>query len=702
MSSAAEWHQHNEAFLSAALNWLRLLLMRHAPPETAPLSLAVGEPAAADQGGLFRRRQHAAQQLIPAAPVALLPPPPPVSDADVAAAADAMRAAEIATPPPALVVIAQQLGLTQFEQDLLMLCASVELDTRIARLCARAQDTAARPYPTFALALAILEDADWGALSAQRPLRHLQLIEISQPAGIPLTVSALRADERMVNAIKGLNELDDRLVPLIAPARPATGLPFSQHAMADAVLRGLVQAADEGRPTAAVLAGPDTPSKELIAAAVAERLNRHLYHLPVAHLPGQVAELETLARLWLRESLLLPVALYIDAHDIEANPAEGGRAAMLDRFMSRGAGIRFLGVRETWPGAEELAGAFEIANPTPAEQQELWDDLPELSGTDTPALLAGNFNLDSATIERAARAALAEGDAGGTLQGRLWRACIASTRPRLDALAQRLDVRATWKQIVLPDEALNLLRQIAGQVRQRSLVYDRWGFRARMNRGLGVSALFAGDSGTGKTMAAEVIASELQLDLYRIDLSAVVSKYIGETEKNLRRLFDAAEDGGAILFFDEADALFGKRSEVKDSHDRYANIEINYLLQRMEAYRGLAILATNMRGALDPAFVRRLRFIIDFDFPGAAEREAIWRKVFPPETPLARLDYEQLARLNLSGGSIQTIALNAAFLAAAQQPPQITMPLVLAAARAEFRKMERPISERDFAWDEER
>jgi SpoVK/Ycf46/Vps4 family AAA+-type ATPase len=368
--------------------------------------------------------------------------------------------------------------------------------------------------------------------------------------------------------------------------------------------------------------------------------------------------------------------------------------------MTRGAGIRFLGVREDWPSADQLAGGFEIANPTPAEQQALWATAPELAGTEIPALLAGNFNLDGATIQRATRAALAQDDAAGSLQDRLWRACIACTRPRLDALAQRLDARATWEQIVLPDEALGLLRQIAGQVRQRSRIYDDWGFRARMNRGLGISALFAGDSGTGKTMAAEVIANELQLDLYKIDLSAVVSKYIGETEKNLRRLFDAAEDGGAILFFDEADALFGKRSEVKDSHDRYANIEINYLLQRMEAYRGLAILATNMRSALDTAFVRRLRFIVDFTFPGTAERADIWRKMFPPEVPIADLDYERLARLNLSGGSIQNIVLNAAFMAAAQQPAQVTMPLVLAAARAEFRKMERPINERDFAWDE--
>jgi len=196
-----------------------------------------------------------------------------------------------------------------------------------------------------------------------------------------------------------------------------------------------------------------------------------------------------------------------------------------------------------------------------------------------------------------------------------------------------------------------------------------------------------------------VIANDLRLNLYRIDLSAVVSKYIGETEKNLRRMFDAAENGGAILFFDEADALFGKRSEVKDSHDRYANIEINYLLQRMEAYRGLAILATNMKSALDTAFLRRLRFIVRFPFPGAAERKAIWQKVFPQEMPKKELDYDRLARLNVTGGHIHNIAINAAFLAARAGSP-VTMTVVLEAARAEFRKIERPINEADFRWQE--
>ncbi|NEQ89160.1 MAG: ATP-binding protein, partial [Moorea sp. SIO2I5] len=246
-----------------------------------------------------------------------------------------------------------------------------------------------------------------------------------------------------------------------------------------------------------------------------------------------------------------------------------------------------------------------------------------------------------------------------------------------------------------PQEEMGLLHQIADQVNQRRKVYENWGFQRRMNRGMGISALFAGESGTGKTMAAEVIANNLQLNLYRIDLSAVVSKYIGETDKNLRRLFDAAEDGGAMLFFDEADALFGKRSEVKDSHDRYANIEINYLLQRIESYRGLAILATNMKSALDQAFLRRLRFIIEFPFPGRLQRKLMWQKVFPEETPLEELDYDRLGRFNFSGGSINNIALNAAFLAAQAGTP-VTMELVLTAAKTEFRKLDILINLGDF------
>jgi SpoVK/Ycf46/Vps4 family AAA+-type ATPase len=226
-------------------------------------------------------------------------------------------------------------------------------------------------------------------------------------------------------------------------------------------------------------------------------------------------------------------------------------------------------------------------------------------------------------------------------------------------------------------------------------VYEEWGFGARLNRGRGLSALFSGSSGTGKTMAAEILANHLGLDLYRIDLAGVVSKYIGETEKNLRKVFDSAEQSGAILFFEEADALFGKRTEVKDSHDRYANIEVNYLLQRMEEYGGLAILATNRKSALDGAFLRRLRFLVDFPFPDTNSRLRIWQKVFPPEAEIGELDYGLLGRMEISGGNIKNIALNAAFLAA-DQGTAIGMAHVMHAAQREYAKMDKLISEVEF------
>jgi SpoVK/Ycf46/Vps4 family AAA+-type ATPase len=278
----------------------------------------------------------------------------------------------------------------------------------------------------------------------------------------------------------------------------------------------------------------------------------------------------------------------------------------------------------------------------------------------------------------------------------VWEACRAQARPRLDDLAQRIAGEAGWDELVLPPGQVQTLREVALHVRHRSRVYEQWGFGGRGSRGLGISALFAGPSGTGKTMAGEVLARELRLDLYRIDLSAVVSKYIGETEKNLRRVFDAAEEGGAVLLFDEADALFGKRSEVKDSHDRYANIEVSYLLQRMEAYRGLAVLTSNARDALDNAFLRRIRFVVHFPFPDAGQRAEIWRRVFPAATPTEGLDWTKLARLNVAGGNIRNIALSAAFLAADAGEP-VRMPHLLRAARAEYAKLEKSLSDAETA-----
>ncbi|HIK56606.1 MAG TPA: ATP-binding protein [Synechococcales cyanobacterium M55_K2018_004] len=595
------------------------------------------------------------------------------------------------TPPiPTLTSLGDRLGLSHFERSLLWLCVATELDPQMGEHYARAQGNSSRPYPTFSLAFRCFAEPSWEALSPQRPLRYWQLLEINQPPAQPLTTSALRADERITNYIKGLNELDDRFSALLLPMQTAAfrgELPPSQQAGVEAIAQFL-QALDLYEPLPPLqLVGADSLSKQLIAQQTCELLDLRLYRLPIEQLPTQPADLELLARLWQRESLLLPMALYLDGHDAEEHLTKGA-ASPVNRFLSQSRGLFFCSSRDSQQMPGQDGFCLDVEKPTPAEQKRLWAIALNDSTSALPTQLASQFNLSAVAISAIAQRSAASSET-------LWSNCLIHTRPQLDTLAQRIDTKATWTDLILPAEATNLLKQIADQVRQRHQVYEEWGFHRKLNRGMGINALFAGESGTGKTMAAEVIANDLKLNLYRIDLSAVVSKYIGETEKNLRRLFDAAEDGGAILLFDEADALFGKRSEVKDSHDRYANIEINYLLQRMEAYRGLAILATNMKNALDTAFLRRLRFIVNFPFPSLRERIRLWQQAFPPETPTTGLDCDRLATLNLTGGNIHTVAINAAFLAAQAGTP-VTMPLVLAAARTEYRKLDRPINELDF------
>ena len=627
------------------------------------------------------------------------------STTDVEALAAEVGALEQESPPPALVVLSRLFNLSRFERDLLLLCAGMELDTSVASLCARAQGDPHRPFPTFALALALFDEPAWDVLSPERPLRRWRLIEINQPGHMPLTVSPLRADERIVNYIKGLNYLDDRLAPLLFPLNLgafSTTLPASQKEAVDLIVRHLRCRRTNWYLPIIQLAGSDVQSKQLVAAHVTHALGLRLLRLPTGLMPSHAPELETLARLIEREMALWPFAVYVDQQDLEKSAMKDANSQSLQRLLARSNGIFFLDTQDVNPDLNAIGRGMltlDITRPTPAEQQFAWRELLGQDAGDEPVRLASQFDLNIASIHEIVENTLNEEP---DLEGeRVWDACLAITRPRLDVLAQNIKPKATWDDIVLPESELSLLRQIAGQVGHRHTVYEDWGFAAKRTRGLSINALFAGESGTGKTMAAEVIANDLRLNLFRIDLSAVVSKYIGETEKNLRRLFDAAEDGGAILFFDEADALFGKRSEVKDSHDRYANIEINYLLQRIESYRGLAILATNMKSSLDQAFMRRIRFIVEFAPHGHAERKAIWQKIFPPQTRTVGLDYQRLANLNLNGGSINNVAINAAFLAAQAGTP-VTMPLVLQAARNEFLKLKRPFNSDDFSWQEER
>ena len=685
------WLENNDRYLEASLQWLRLRLQRLAPDEPVAPTQAE-EDASAKKGRFSRWRAHVPA---PQPTIKLLTEGSASIEQLIEEARVEREKAAHVDPPPALVLLANRFALSSFERDTLLLCAAIEFDPSLGSLCGMAQGSPNRTYPTFGLALSLFDDASWDALAAHRPLRYSRFLEISQPGSMPLTAAALRADERIVNFLKGLNVLDDRLATFFQPAccEANNALSPSQLASVDTILHHLTRSDIDPRAPIQ-LVGTDAGSRLATAQMVCDSTNRDLFRVNAEALPANLAEVETLARLWQRESALLPVALFIDAETLESGTADG--VAGLRKFLSRQMGLVFIAVRENPIRLGDSPFAVEIQKPTPLEQCEKWTALLSTLDEDAvkarrPQVLAGQFNLNLMDITSVLNTAM-EAPGEETLPEKVWEACRDLTRSNLDSLAQRLTPKATWDDLVLPDEQMNLMRQIAGQVRDRHKVYLEWGFARSMNRGFGISALFAGESGTGKTMAAEVIANDLQLNLYRIDLSAVVSKYIGETEKNLRQLFDAAERGGTILFFDEADALFGKRSEVKDSHDRYANIEINYLLQRMEAFSGLAILATNMKSALDAAFSRRLRFVLDFPFPSVRERKLIWQKALPLETPKTDLDYDRLARLNISGGNIHSIALNAAFIAA-QNGQTVTMSTLMIAARAELKKLDRGFNE---------
>lgn len=591
-----------------------------------------------------------------------------------------------AHPAAALELLGDRLGLSRFERLVLMLAAATELDPTIAARCAEANGNSRAAYPTLALALTVLPEAAWDVVSPQRPLRYWRLLELDEPRAEALTATRIRIDERIVSFIKGLNVMDERLAAIVSPvtAELPLSLPETHERAVGQIIVALTEEENGEHPPAIELVGVDPAVRRGLASTAARRLGRKLYEATPERVPTSAPELYELTRLWERETLLLPVLLYADTPEVSREGSTG-----VDALLERVRAHLLIGCREPRPLGSRRLRVVDAPRPTAREQEALWQQLTD--DADTARQLSSEFDLSQLVIADVMNQVQHSGE--GT-KG-LWAACRSQTRPRLDTLARRVDPVAGWDELVLPDAELTLLHHIVDQVRGRGTVLRSWGLAEQITRGSAVTALFTGGSGTGKTLAAEVIARELQLDMYRIDLAGVVSKYIGETEQNLRRVFDAAEEGGSLLMFDEADALFGKRSEVKDSHDRYANIEVSYLLARIEDYRGVAILASNLRHALDDAFLRRLRFIVTFPFPGPAERARLWARAFPPQAPIAELDIERLAKLAVSGGMIRNIALNAAFCAAGQGS-EITMELVLEMARIEFRKLERHINDADF------
>lgn len=630
---------------------------------------------------------------------------------DATAAQDGGRAASLALPggrPPALKRLCQAFELTEFERDVILLCAGVELDAgfrdQVARLPGASHGVI---RPTFALALAALaEEAHWSALAPGAPLRFWRLLEAGGHADEPLTTWPLRLDERILHFLVGVEGLDERLVGLIRPVRAIDGedwLPASHREIVQRAVQLWTSCPSGARWPVVGLCGPDGSARRAAAGAVCARLGMRLHSLDARDLPAPALDRETLGRLWEREAALSDSALLVEVGDDAPDPE---RRRVVALWVARAGGAVLLSAAEP-PSPAAVDGPpavrFDLPPPKAREQEALWRGM--LGAASAARLngqlgaLAAQFRVDGDTLRVAAATAQAYVSAPTEppdaavepLADALWETCRAQARPRLDDLAQRINSTDGWDDLVLPAAKEETLRLIAAHARGRTRVYEEWGFAARSGRGLGIAALFAGPSGTGKTMAAEVLANELRLDLYRIDLAGMVSKYIGETEKNLRRIFDAAEYGGAVLLFDEADALFGRRSEVKDSHDRYANIEVSYLLQRMETYRGLAILTTNMKSALDTAFLRRLRFVVSFPFPDTSERVRIWRGVFPEGVPTEGLEWERLAQLNVSGGSIRNIALGAAFLAADAGSP-VRMEHLRRAAVREYAKLEQTMT----------
>ncbi len=668
------WRARNERTLGLGLAWLRarldaLIVAQRAAPSAFDTPAGEGVATDSTMGDLradWLLRKDEGVSIVETEALARMRAEYDAARREMAEAGE----------PFALDLLAAHFDLAPFDIDALLIIVAPQIDAALGALYGYAHDRLALTFATRHL-VALLLGVRKGARAIMRarlapdsPLRRNVLVSAAGPDAL----APLALDERMIDFIHTRVGADPRVGALLrapAPAPLAGGLIEKT--------RALVRALTTADVAVAQIVGPRGSGRRAVAQGVAAAFGLRPVEMALHDLPtAPEARRETLA-LIARETVLSQLCLVLD---VDAQGDAGG----LREFATSGATAALFVAEEpvAW-----LADAPSLKLPTLSREDRMcgWraalaDHEVEPNAFDS---LVDQFAFGPSQIAEVAASLGADVGPGAAT---LWAACRARATARLDGLAQRIEPRRGWDDLVLPEAVMRDLRAVSEQARRRAIVYGRWGYDALLPRGRGVSALFAGPSGVGKTLAAEAIAHELDLDLYCVDLSTVVSKYIGETEKNLKRVFDAAEESGAVLFFDEADALFGKRSEVKDSHDRYANIEVGYLLQRIEQYAGLAILATNMKSHLDFGFLRRLRYLIDIPFPGFADRRALWRRAFPARAPLDDIDFERLAGLELAGGNIIVIAVNAAFLAAADGGG-IAMRHVEQAARAEFRKLDR-------------
>ncbi len=639
--------------------------------------------------------------------------------------------------------LATTFGLDPFELDTLLICLAPTLDLRYERLYGYLQNDVTRKRPTVNLVLDLLAAPGPTRLqhlayfADEAPLITYHLLErrAETNAGHSLLSQTLTVDETIVAWLLGRYQPQADLGPRASLEQPLACPAEAEALIPPPLQAGLADLARAETPPLLLFYGPDQTGQQTAARLLAARLERPLLRVDMAGVIDEEVPSLAALRLALRDARLLGALPYLSGSQACLDQ-EGRLPPALLAELCAYPDLAIVAGHPAWQpaGLERNTPIYSMEFPVPAYAQRLtlWqhylrmgeyaNTLPGTGGrmVTSPdeiktehkqskivnrqskidlAPLAGQFALTSGQIRDAVASARdMAAQRGDHLQGRdLFLAARAHSNPRLGTLARKIEPRYGWTDIILPADQLALLREIVATVRGRPQVLEGWGVGHKLASSATVTVLFSGDPGTGKTMAAEIIAGELRLDLYKIDLSTVVSKYIGETEKNLEQIFNEAETSNAILFFDEADAIFGKRSEVKDAHDRYANIEISYLLQRMELYDGVTILATNLRANLDEAFTRRLQFAVDFPFPEKEDRLRIWRTLFPPDVPREpELDFELLARrFKLAGGNIRNIIVSAAYLAA-NDGECVTMDHLLHSTRRELQKMGRLVSEAEF------
>ncbi len=641
-------------------------------------------------------------------------------------AAQAARLAEMAEPSGQelrLRRLCAMFDLDDFERDALLICLAPALDLRYERIFGYLQDDVTHRRPSVNLILNMLCDPGAARLT-ELPrftdpaplLRHNLLERVVEPGGLRATAlsQSFQVDETIVAWLLG-NYLPHPQIREYTKVWQSK--PFGSDAQGRPEDTNLILAGETGRKLAEALShdatclehallsftGPDQTAQEAAARWLASRMPRPLLELDLASvLLKEEADVLSILLLARRDARLTGAMLMVKG--LDACLTDGAPPEWLLDTLGQEPDDVILASQTPWlPRTGDTpirVRFFNFPLPRFAQRQVLWRHF--LGDQAAPVIdsLAGRFVLTTRQIRDAAMTALSLVEPLDQPPGEadLLAAARAHSNPRLSNLAHKIEPRYTWQDIILPPDQMELLKEIITTVLHRAQVLDQWGVGEKLASSQGVTVLFAGPPGTGKTMAAEIIASALGLDLYKIDLSTIVSKYIGETEKNLERIFNEASSSNAILFFDEADALFGKRSEVRDSHDRYANIETSYLLQRMEAYDGVTILATNLRANLDEAFTRRLQFAVDFPFPTEEDRLRIWQALFPPGVPHEpNLDFRSLAgRFKLAGGNIRNILVSAAYLAAADGG-QVTMNHLMHSTRREMQKMGRLVNSEDLS-----